>query len=334
MVQPSLLLVSPVFYGYWTTIASSLKKLGYEVHTHLYDAPGTLVERVRNKALHDLPERLRPAAFESIVTDKAVAKLREVNPEIVLVVKGDQLGQQWWEAVQNSGARHATWMYDELRRMRYSDQDFDLRMLGPIASYSPADVAELNAQGYEAIEVPPAFDADLPIAPAQEPNISFVGARYEGREHMLKQLHDAGLPVKAFGKQWSRHWWDVARTRQFKTSGLETGRDLDRSHAYGVMASSPATLNIHGDQDGFTMRTFEAPGVGGLQIIDRPDVSRYYDVGEEVLVYESIEELIDLCKRVLVEPQWASRIRQAGQKRTLAEHTFDQRIQALESLWK
>ena len=100
------------------------------------------------------------------------------------------------------------------------------------------------------------------------------------------------------------------------------------------MASSPATLNIHGDQDGFTMRTFEAPGVGGLQIIDRPDVSRYYNVGEEVLVYESVDELIELCKRVLIDPKWADRIREAGQKRTLAEHTFDQRIQALESLWK
>lgn len=333
MVKPRLLLVSPGFYGYWKTIASSLTKLGYDVYTHIYDAPGTLVERLRNKALHDLPERFRPASFEHIVTDTAVAQLREINPDIVLVVKGDQLGHQWWDALASSGARYVTWMYDEFRRMRYSESDFDLSVLGPIASYSPADVARLISRGYDALEVPLAFDSEMPITPVHESNISFVGARYEGRERMLKQLHDAGLPVKAFGKQWSRHWWDVARTRQLKTSGIETGRDIDRSHAYGVMASSPATLNIHGDQDGFTMRTFEASGVGGLQIADRPDISRYYAVGEEVLVYESVEELIDLCKRVLVDEQWAAKIREAGHQRTLAEHTFDQRIRALESLW-
>ena len=29
------------------------------------------------------------------------------------------------------------------------------------------------------------------------------------------------------------------------------------------MAASAATLNLHGDQDGFTMRTFEAAASGG-----------------------------------------------------------------------
>ncbi|MDO4916760.1 MAG: glycosyltransferase, partial [Rothia sp. (in: high G+C Gram-positive bacteria)] len=141
------------------------------------------------------------------------------------------------------------------------------------------------------------------------------------------------IPVKAFGKQWSRHWWDVARTRNFNHPHIETGRDLDRSEAYGVMASSPATLNIHGDQDGFTMRTFEASGVGGLQILDRLDVDRYYVPGKEVLVYQSRDELIEICQRIFSEPAWAQKIREAGQARTLAEHTFAHRIQRLKQLW-
>lgn len=333
MVTPKLLLVSPAFHGYWKAISNSLQKLGYDVEPHIYDAPGTLSERIKNKALHDLPERLRPKNLENQVTSHAVAKFLECKPDIVLIVKGDQLGEEWWQVLRTSGVRYATWMYDEFRRMRYSETDFDLSNLGAIASYSPEDVKNLKAQGFDAIDLPLAFDTNLPITQSTCQEISFVGARYPGREAMLKMLVDSGLPVRAFGKQWSRHPWDIARTRNFKDSGVPAGRDLDRSAAYGVMASSPATLNIHGDQDGFTIRTFEASGVNGLQIVDRTDVDRYYLPGEEVLVYSSPEELIDLCQRVLKDPAWAQKIREAGYRRTLAEHTFDERVKVLEQLW-
>lgn len=331
MTQPKLLLVSPIFHGYWQTIADSLTKLGYQVKTHVYDAPGNLAERVSNKIIHDLPAGFRPASVEQRVTDKALDVLRDYRPDIVLTVKGDTLGSVYWEALSASGARYASWMYDEMRRMRFTDADY--RIMGPIASYSPEDVKTLRARGLDALDVPLAFDSALEIKPYACEDISFVGARYPGREATLRALVEAGIPVRAFGKQWSRHWWDMARTRNFKDSGVPAGRDLDRSTAYGAMQSSPATLNIHGDQDGFTMRTFEAAGVKGLQIIDRLDVERYYIPGEEVLVYTSPEELVEISQRVFKDKAWASKIRQAGYRRTLAEHTFDVRVKTLEQLW-
>lgn len=331
MTTPKLLLVSPVFHGYWETIKRSLEKLGYEVVPHLYDAPGNMNERVKNKLIHDLPERLRPASAETSVTDQVITAFHTARPDIVLTVKGDILGAEWWDTLQSSGVRYATWMYDELRRMRYTEQDY--ARLGAIASYSPLDVQTLQGMGVEALEVPLAYDSDMPISTQPSEAITFVGARYAGREEMLRGLAQQGIPVKAYGKQWSRHPWDIARTRRWAHPGIPTGRDLDRSHAYGLMAASPATLNIHGDQDGFTMRTFEASGVGGLQIVDRPEVSRYYSPGEEVLVYESVAELVEICQRVLSDKAWAEKIRSAGFRRTQTEHTFNQRIRSLEQLW-
>lgn len=331
MTQPKLLLVSPIFHGYWQTIEGSLAKIGYQVKTHVYDAPGNLAERVGNKIIHDLPERFRPSSVENQVTNKAIAAIKDFRPDIVLTVKGDVLGTEYWDALAASGVRYASWMYDEMRRMRFTDADY-LKM-GPVASYSPEDVKTLRAQGIDAIDAPLAFDSALQIKPYACNDISFVGARYPGRETMLKNLAEAGVPVRAFGKQWSRHWWDVVRTRNFKDSGVPSGRDLGRSTAYGLMQSSPATLNIHGDQDGFTMRTFEASGVNGLQIVDRMDVDRYYNPGEEVLVYSSPEELVEISQRVFTDKVWADKVRAAGYRRTLAEHTFDERVKILEQLW-
>ena len=142
------------------------------------------------------------------------------------------------------------------------------------------------------------------------------------------------MDVKAYGRAWSKHWWDRARTWSWHRPAIPSGRDLDRSHAYGVMAGARASLNLHGDQDGFTMRTFEACGVGGLQIVDRADVDSLYDPGSELLVFNSTQELVELAERAGTEPQWAQAIAQAGRKRTLAEHTFAHRVQALEARWQ
>ena len=99
------------------------------------------------------------------------------------------------------------------------------------------------------------------------------------------------------------------------------------------MACSAATLNVHGDQDGFTMRTFEAAGVGGVQLIDRPDLEGLYEPGTEVLPWASDDELIDLCLRATRDPAGTERIRVAARARTLAEHTFDHRVAVLEGAW-
>ena len=81
------------------------------------------------------------------------------------------------------------------------------------------------------------------------------------------------------------------------------------------------------------MRTFEVCGVGGLQLIDRPDVGELYEPDRELLVFTNTEELIEGALRALGDPSGTERIREAAQRRTLAHHTFDHRIAVLEELW-
>nr|WP_281368091.1 glycosyltransferase [Helcobacillus massiliensis] len=95
------------------------------------------------------------------------------------------------------------------------------------------------------------------------------------------------------------------------------------------MRDGAATLNIHGDQDGFTMRTFEACGVGAVQIIDRADVEGLYEPGRELLVASSADEAVDQAQRIVTDPSWARTIREAGKRRTLAEHTLVHRAEQL-----
>ena len=70
-----------------------------------------------------------------------------------------------------------------------------------------------------------------------------------------------------------------------------------------------------------------------MQLIDRPDMAGLYDEGVEVAPWETFDELLELCARARVDLPWAEGLRQAGRRRTLAEHTFDHRVARLERLW-
>lgn len=326
-----VLLVSPGFHGYWRAIAAAFESLGSDVTAHRYDEHSTFAERAQNKLLHDLPDQLRWGAAEDLSTRRAVERLRAGSYDAVVVVKGDQLGTAWWEALDQSGLPSVVWLYDEIRRTRYAP-DF-LTSVGPIASYSKQDVGLLQEAGAHTAHVPLGFDSLLGFAPVPSSAVTLVGARYPNREALMVGIASAGVPSRAYGREWSRRLWDVARTRRLRGAGVPAGGDLDRAAAYGVMAGSLATLNIHSNQDGFTMRTFEAAGVGGLELVDRADVSEFYEVGTEVLVFEGIDDVVDAARKAQLDRVWASAIRVAGRKRTLAQHTLVHRARSLEAMW-
>jgi spore maturation protein CgeB len=330
-----ILLVAPAFHGYGDSIAGALRRAGHDVVVHAYDANVTLGAKLRTKLVHELPSRLGSRSGElarrRTLTARAVAAIVASGADVVITVKGDALGTDYWEAVDASGARQLLWLYDELARM-----DFDEAVLTSrpsIMSYSPRDVAALLDRGLRARHVLDAFDHTVRFAPVPSDEVVFIGARYPDRTRLLEALHERGVPVRAYGRDWSRHPFDRARTWQLSRPAVPSAREVDRSTAYALTAGAVAALNSHTDQDGFTMRTFELPGTGSLQLIDRPDVETLYEPGREVLVFTDLDELAGLCERARTDRGWAREIAERGRARTLAEHTFDHRVPALEAAW-
>ncbi len=331
---PRLLLVSPAFHGYWRAIQGSFERRGYAVQTYRYDRFAGLRAKARVKARYQLADRVRldgTSTMRRDLTAAAVLAVVQADPDIVLVVKGDAFDAPFWDLLDARRQRRALWLYDELRRTQHTHRS--LSAAGPIASYSVHDVATLQAEGHIAVHVPLAYDAQVEVRPRPSHEVVFVGARYPARESLVHALQGAGVPVRAYGRDWSGHLVDRFRTWRVGSPRVPSGRDLTRRDAYAVMAGAVAALNVHGDQDGFTMRTFEAAGVGAVEIMDRPDVCTLYDPGTEVAVFTSPQEAIELAVRAARDRAWAEGIRASGRRRTMAEHTFDHRAAALEALW-
>lgn len=329
-----MLLVSPSFHGYHASIAAALTDRGHSVTTHVYDNNGGARGRAWHQLRHQLPHKLGAGAHRGLrreTTGRAELAVRRTRPQVVVVIKGDTLGDAFWDSIAR--LPRVTWLYDEIRRTQWSTER--LAGVGPIATYSRLDDIDFTAAGLDSRHLPLAFDHRLVAHPTSRRtgDITFIGARYATRERVLQLLNDHGLPIRAYGRDWSGHPFDRLRTWRIGTPDIPSGRDLARASAYDVMASSAATLNLHGDQDGFTMRTFEAAGVGGVELLDRSDGGELYEPGTEVLPWTTSDELISLCRRVLIDKRWAEAVRVAARRRTLAEHTFDQRVAVLESTW-
>lgn len=330
-----ILLVAPAFHGYGDSIASALRRTGHDVLLHPYDLNATVGAKVRTKLRHELPGKFGSGAGDlqarADMTAGAVDAVRTARPEVIITVKGDTLAPAYWHAVDASAAHQLLWLYDELARMKFDADSLNSRP--SIVSYSPQDVATLRERGLRVAHVLDAFDQTIPFTPIRSDDVVFVGARYPERTRILEGLHQRGVSVRAYGRDWSRHPVDRLRTWQLSRPNVPSGRDVSRAEAYGLTAGAVAAINSHTDQDGFTMRTYELPGTGSLQLIDRPDIDQLYEPGREVLVFDDLDELAEHCSRARREPLWARSIADAGRTRTLAHHTFDHRIPQLEEAW-
>lgn len=330
-----ILLVGPSFHGYTATVAGCLEQRGHLVTTHVYDQRPSLGARVRGKVVEELPERLGLGnswpKVQARATAAAIGALRTVRPSVVLAIKADVLTAAFWTEVKGAGALAHLWLYDEVRRMRIDPEV--LGVVDVLTSYSARDTADLTASGVPTSHVANGFDSDLRWSRKQSKDIVFIGARYPNREQLLVNLHERSIPVLAVGRDWSHHPVDRVRTWDIRRPSVPASRDISRSASYGLMGGAAASINMHFNQDGFTMRTFEIPGTGGVQLIDRADVSTLYDPDREVAVWESVDEAAELCRRALTDRRWASAIGEAGQRRTLAEHTMRHRVAEIEALW-
>ncbi|TKB95068.1 MAG: glycosyltransferase family 1 protein [Nitrospira sp.] len=102
---------------------------------------------------------------------------------------------------------------------------------------------------------------------------------------------------------------------------------------YETLSRSRITLNFHHDSPtphANNRRLYEATGVGALLITDwKKDLHEMFEPGKEVVAYRTLEECIELIQYYLEHEDERNAIAQAGQKRTITEHTCYERTREL-----
>jgi hypothetical protein len=197
-----------------------------------------------------------------------------------------------------------------------------------IFSAHPKQVNHFKKLGISSSWLPLAFDQDHLKHfeqngwPQRTRDVTFVGSF--GRHQA-----STGPLMKAVAKLVpSLEIFTFAPLAQLKRLGLEK---FLKGKAWGfemhrVFAESKVVINRHGQvADGYAVnyRLFEATSMGAILVTEEgKNISELFEPGVEVLTYRTLEEAAEKVKMALDDyPKW-SELAQAGQKRTLENHTF------------
>jgi spore maturation protein CgeB len=105
---------------------------------------------------------------------------------------------------------------------------------------------------------------------------------------------------------------------------------------YRTLMRSKLSFNSHIDiavNSASNMRLFEATGVGSCLVTDwKANLTRLFEPDLEVVTYKSAAECVEKVQWLLAHPAERQAIAQAGQKRTLTDHTYVQRRGQLDDI--
>jgi spore maturation protein CgeB len=140
----------------------------------------------------------------------------------------------------------------------------------------------------------------------------------------------AALPVIGRAAGWHRDPAQPALGSLFAERMHQAVFGLD---ALEILARSKMSLNCHigaaGKYAG-NNRLYEATGVGTCLITDcKQDLDRYFKPDLEVVAYRSAEDCLEKVRYLLAHDAERKTIAAAGQRRTLADHTYVKRTECL-----
>jgi spore maturation protein CgeB len=146
----------------------------------------------------------------------------------------------------------------------------------------------------------------------------FIAAASPERRRVVEGIDE---PIVLYGPGWR-----VLPPARHRVAG---GRVSHRRLA-GLYASHAASLNVRNADNvvaGLNQRSFD-PYLFGAAVVtdDQPDLASCFDVGREVLVFRSAEELNAVHARVRRQAGFAATVAERGLARIQAEHTFAHRL--------
>jgi spore maturation protein CgeB len=164
-------------------------------------------------------------------------------------------------------------------------------------------------------------------------DVSFVGQPHGNRREVIEAVQAAGIDVRCFGNGWEGgRLGHEEMVRTFSTSRINlnlanssTPNPTLRRRVGAYARGRRPDIAVRPSQ--IKGRTFEVPGSGGFLLTDRvAHLERYFDIGREIAVFSSTDELIEQARFWLTHPDERAAVADAGYRRVRAEHTYDHRF--------
>lgn len=191
--------------------------------------------------------------------------------------------------------------------------------LSPYLSLACTDAPECakwyQAEGCKAMYLPEASDPEIfqPMPGPKLHDVCFVGANYGIRAKLVTALERAGVKVQAYGRGWPN-----GRIPTDVVPGL---------FARSKIVLGCGTIGYCDDFLALKLRDFDGPTSGSLYIThDNPDLYPLFHIDGEIATFQSIRELVEKTKYLLIDDARREQIADKGRTRCLLYHTWEIRL--------
>jgi spore maturation protein CgeB len=140
----------------------------------------------------------------------------------------------------------------------------------------------------------------------------FLGTADAQRAEFIDQLADNGVSIDVYGNGWRKYITNPSVGIFDAVYGDNFWMTL-RKYRVQLNLMRPHNPNSH------NMRTFEVPGVGGIELApDTPDHRAYFEVGKDIFAYRGVTDCVNTIEKLITMSfDQANKIRKAARDRSL-----------------
>jgi len=289
------------------------------------------IDSLKDKLLKKLPfpVKTRIGAIDTWIFKVLQAQVKYYKPDIVYFHHLGLLTRNQINEIKKHTRLIAGQIASPLPTNKESLREFDI-----IISSFPHYVRMFNSWGIKSEYVKLCAEKTIPKKIGGHKriyNISYVGAFTPHHSRGNKALEELAKNIEV-------NYWGYGENYLLPTSpikkyfhGQAWGKDM-----YKIFAKSKIVVNRHinvAKDYANNLRMFETTLMGALLITDhKKNMNKFFRAGKEVVTYKSPEDLVRKVKYYLAHPKEARKIAEAGQKKTLRNHTYDVRMKELDKI--
>jgi len=264
------------------------------------------------------------------------AQVRKFGPDVIYVLEYNPVGDACLARLKT----HVPLLVGQIASNLPPHRTFDAYDL--MVSSWPPIVDHFNRNGGRGVYQPLAFDQRVLARLGDTPptiDVTFVGgfaSCHGDRLEFLERLCPVvDIEVYGYGADTLPANSPVLNRHR----GLAWGNDM-----YRILQTSKITLNLHAQTDvrgcvsrrfANNMRLYEATGMGTCLLTEaRDNLHELFKPEAEVLTYRDFDECVEKISVYLADEDRRRAVAQAGQQRTLREHTFTQRMAELKDAFE
>ncbi|NWF99252.1 MAG: glycosyltransferase, partial [Nitrospirae bacterium] len=301
----------------------AFEKLGLKTESFFYKKKGNFVFLEKNKRIKDL--------WRFHMNKRLIKQVKNSKPDILLILKGETIQP---ETLWNIRTKTHTLIVNVFPDNPLYMGKFEA--IEPCHYFFVKDTyifSVLKGAGLKNIYyLPQCSDPDVhkPLILNENDkmtyssNLSLIGSMYPYRLKLIEQVIDFKPAI------WGKGWSKIPNKEIIK---LYRGKDIRGSQKVKAINGSAISLNPHhplNDIYGINRRTFDIAACRGFQLANyKADMEKVFKLNEEIICFNTIEELKRLIEYYLRHPDERNQIAEASYKRLLMEHTYYHRAKEI-----